>query len=305
MPDIWPTAEQLEKYLPVNSPYKGLVKVRIHRAAARDIGPSRALSSVINDIEHDTEGAFGGDESELTRDDEKIASSHILIGPTPAQGIVAMVPLNLTAYTPGNDAFARKSINVEISGRESVGYTDYQYHMAAAYHRWAVAQGCPIKAEFVGRDDRPGIKGHMHVPDPYAQGQYGGASNHTDPGPLFRWNYYVELCKGAPVMPEKIIDLPYGGRFTPDGMLIFNPTGSADLQPVAHGFLEYFLSIARILPVSKTPDRIFDAVRLFGLPVEAEHSDPDGKTRQRFERYKFTWDPKAKYGWELYGEFVS
>lgn len=275
-------------------------KFRIHKAANRDIGDYRPLSSVKKDIMHDTEGGFGGDESELTRDDAKIASAHALIGPTVAQGSVAMVPLNWTAYTPGNDAFAKVSINIEISGFESKGYTDYQYQAAAAYHRWAVAQGCPIPAVYVGTSGDDGILGHQHVPNPYEWGAYGGASGHTDPGPRFEWNKYIALCKGA-TMPE--LDLPYGAKFDAQGLLWF-PVG-AEKIPVATGFLEYFLTLGRNVPIEKTPDRIFNAVRFFGLPREAEHADSDKITRQRFERYKMAYNPQGKYGWELYGEFVS
>jgi hypothetical protein len=286
--DIWPSTAQLG------------FPVRIHLAA--DIGPARALGDVENDIIHDTEGTFPGDEIELTRLDDKIASAHALIGTTPAQGIVAMVPLNKTAWTPGNDYWARKSINIEISGYESKGYTDWQYQATAAYHKWAVAQGCPIPAVYIGRSgDLPGVLGHQDVPNPFGPG-YGGASGHTDPGPRFEWQKFIGLCKGASIMPT--IDLPYGGKFTQDGMLVFNPTGTQALQPIAFGFLEFFLTLGRNAPLDKSPDRIFNAVRLFGLPTEAAHTDPDGKTRQRFERYKFTFDPKGIYGWELYGEFV-
>lgn len=186
MADLWPTAVDLG--LPSNM-------VRTHRAAEKDIGPARSLSQVVWDIVHDTEGGFSASESELTRDDAKIASCHAMIG---TDGfVVLMVPLNRTAYTPGNDYYANRSINLEIVGFITTGYTDAQYKSYAAYHKWAVAQGCPITNPYIGKNGTSsGILGHQDVPDPYKIGFYGGASNHTDPGPLFKWDTLIKYIKG-------------------------------------------------------------------------------------------------------------
>ena len=40
--------------------------------------------------------------------------------------------------------------------------------------------------------DRDHIIGHNEVPDPYAPGQYGGVSNHTDPGYYWDWYKYMD-----------------------------------------------------------------------------------------------------------------
>lgn len=184
MADMFPTAADL-----------GLTpdKVRIHKAA--DIGPYRDLSQVKWDIVHDTEGGAAGSEIELTSADGKIASCHAMI--LVDGSVVLMVPLDYTAWTPGNDYYAQRSINLEIVGWQTIAYNDAQYRTYAAYHRWAVSKGCPIANAYIGKKGLgSGILGHQDVPNPYIPGGYGGASGHTDPGPLFKWDLLVKYIGG-------------------------------------------------------------------------------------------------------------
>jgi hypothetical protein len=134
--------------------------VRVHWAY--DQGPARNISSVNKFVVHDTEGTMASDEPELTRQDAKIASCHALIAPDGM--LVFMVPLGITAWTPGNDAVAEQSINVEMSGFQSKGYTEEQYKSMAAFFRWCLSQGCSIPAEYAARTGRAGILGHQDVP---------------------------------------------------------------------------------------------------------------------------------------------
>jgi hypothetical protein len=157
--------------------------VRIHWAS--DTGPDRELNTVNTFIVHDTEGYFANDEPYLAAATAPVASCHALIAPDGT--LVYMVPLTTTAWTPGNPAVAEKSINVEMSGFQTKPYTDAQYRSVAAFFNWCVAQGCPIPATYVGKSGTAGIIGHQDVPDPYRPGKFGGASGHTDPGPLFDW----------------------------------------------------------------------------------------------------------------------
>jgi hypothetical protein len=202
--------------------------VRVHWAA--DQGPARNLSSVNKFVVHDTEGTMASDEPELTRDDAKIASCHALIAPDGL--LVFMVPLSITAWTPGNDAVAEQSINVEMSGFQTKGYTEAQYKSMAAFFRWCVAQGCSIPAEYAARTGRAGILGHQDVPNPDwpdAVNQWGGVSGHTDPGPLFDWNKFIRYIRGAnpvydPCMDyfnahggEAVFGKPLGGQYGTNG----------------------------------------------------------------------------------------
>lgn len=184
MPELWPTADDLG--LPANM-------VRIHKAA--DIGPHRTLDQIVWDIVHDTQGGAVGSEQVLTAADSNIASCHAML---PADGsIVLMVPLNYTAWTPGNDFYAQRSINLEIVGFDYSGFTDAQYRTYAAYHRWAVKMGCPIANAYIGKKGLgSGILGHQDVPNPFVPDAYGGRSGHTDPGPLFKWDLLVKYIGG-------------------------------------------------------------------------------------------------------------
>jgi hypothetical protein len=184
MADLFPTAADLG--LPANM-------VRIHKAA--DIGPWRPLSQVKWDIGHDTQGGFIGSESTLTADDGNVASCHALIDVTGF--IVLSVPLDFTAWTPGNDYYAERSINIELVGFQTGPYTEAQYRSYAAYYRWAVAQGCPIANSYIGKKGlASGHLGHEDVPNPFGPG-YGGRSGHTDPGAYFLWDKFVLYCGGS------------------------------------------------------------------------------------------------------------
>lgn len=183
MPDLFPTAADLG--LPPSM-------VRIHKAA--DIGPWRPLSQVKWDIGHDTQGGAAGSEITLTANDNNVASCHAQINEDGT--IILMVPLDLTAWTPGNDYYAERSINIELVGYQTGPYTEAQYRSYAAYYCWAVAQGCPIANVYIGREGlESGHLGHEDVPNPFGPG-YGGRSGHTDPGAYFLWDKYVLYCGG-------------------------------------------------------------------------------------------------------------
>src|SRR4051794_21894609 len=118
--------------------------VRVHWAA--DLGPDRSLASVTKFIVHDTQGGQYGDEQVLTSAAVPVESAHALIWPDGTT--IFMVPLTVTAWTPGNDPVARQSINVEMTGYNNEYRTDAQYKALAAFFNWCVAQGCPIPAEY-------------------------------------------------------------------------------------------------------------------------------------------------------------
>jgi hypothetical protein len=184
MADLFPTAADLG--LPANL-------VRIHKAA--DIGPWRPVSQIKWNIGHDTQGGAAGSEQVLTADDGNIASCHAQIN---VDGlIILMVPLDFTAWTPGNDYYAERSINIELVGFQTGPYTEAQYRSYAAYYRWAVGQGCPIANAYIGRKGlASGHLGHEDVPNPFGPG-YGGRSGHTDPGAYFLWDKFVQYCGGT------------------------------------------------------------------------------------------------------------
>jgi hypothetical protein len=167
--------------------------VRVHWAA--DVGPDRTLDKITWFVVHDTEGGMGGDEYVLTSADAPVESCHALIAPDGT--LVFTLELTKTAWTPGNDYVAQRSINVELSGFQSKGYTDAQYKSLAAFFVWCLKQGCSIPATYVAKSGTAGIIGHQDVPNPNQPGKFGGASGHTDPGPLFDWNKFIRYIKEA------------------------------------------------------------------------------------------------------------
>lgn len=226
--------------------------VRVHDAA--DIGPQRAMGEIAWFIVHDTEGHFAGDEAILTSAAPPVESAHALIDRDGA--LVFMVPLDRTAWTPGNDDVARRSVNVELSGFATEPYTEEQYRALAAFFRWCAVRGMTVPVEYVGKEDRPGICGHQDVADPYHPGQWGGAAHHTDPGPLFRWETLVGYIS------YRGHDLYYAAG---------NPLGAI---PMAPPFWNRWHAL----------DALGLALPMMGYPAAAERTLPGGRRVQRFER---------------------
>jgi hypothetical protein len=213
--------------------------VRVHWAY--DQGPARNISSVNKFVVHDTEGTMASDEPELTMQDAKIASCHALIAPDGM--LVFMVPLGITAWTPGNDAVAEQSINVELSGFQTKGYTEAQYKSMAAFFRWCLSQGCSIPATYVAKSGTAGIIGHQDVPNPNKPGAFGGVSGHTDPGPLFEWSKFIKYIKEA----------GGGGGMAPD----YDPC------------MDYF--------------NAHGGEAVFGKPIGGQHGSTPGAVEREFE----------------------
>jgi N-acetyl-anhydromuramyl-L-alanine amidase AmpD len=228
--------------------------VRVHAAA--DVGPARDIAEIVWFIVHDTEGHFAGDETILTSAAPPVESAHALIDRDGT--LVFMVPLDRTAWTPGNDDVAHRSINVELSGFATEPYTDAQYRALAAFFRWCAGRGMPAPAVYVGKEERPGICGHQDVADPDHPGAWGGVAHHTDPGPLFRWETLVGYINQAPVPPA---------LFYADG----NPLGKI---PMAPPFWNRWHAL----------DTLGLALPMMGYPEAAERMLANGRRVQRFER---------------------
>lgn len=249
--------------------------VRVHDAT--DVGPERDITAIAWFIVHDTEGHFVGDEAVLTSAAPPIESAHALIDRDGT--LVFMVPLDRTAWTPGNDDVARRSINVELSGFATEPYTDAQYQSLAAFFRWCLARGMMLPALYVGKEDRPGICGHQDVADPDHPGQWGGVAHHTDPGPLFRWDALVGyIGQTAPAQPP---------IFYADG----NPCGRIPMEPPFWNRWHALDTLGLALP-------------MMGYPQAAEQTLVNGRRVQRFERGWFgTQD--APNPWDIVALFPT
>jgi hypothetical protein len=130
------------------------------------------------------------------------------------------------AWTAGSRQYNLRGLNVEAERRTNDPWTDAEYAAFAetTYPIWQRNQ-IPLR-----RTDRnqslaePGLLGHADVPDPEAPGQWGGSTNHTDPGPRFDWNHYLaelhRIDKQIPTPPARpavlqFPEVPYvvGGGF--------------------------------------------------------------------------------------------
>ena len=169
-----------------------------------------------------------------------------------------MVPLDRIAWTPGNDAMARISVNVELSGFATQRYTEDQYRSLAAFFRWCAARGMTVPAVYVGKDDRPGICGHQDVADPDHPGEWGGVAHHADPGPLFDWEKLLARIADAPPCRQTY--------YAPD-----NPLGTI---PMAQPFWNRWHAL----------DTLGLALPMMGYPAAAEQTLASGRRIQRFER---------------------
>ena len=136
---------------------------------------------------HDIEGSYGS-AIRAFRNPARHASAHYVIS---YRGqITQMVAEKDIAWHAGNWDYNTRAIGIEHEGfAYTYGlYTSAEYHASAHLaasicSRW----GVPM--------DRRHVIGHYQVPDPYHPGLYGGSDHHTDPGPYWRWTYYMALAK--------------------------------------------------------------------------------------------------------------
>jgi N-acetyl-anhydromuramyl-L-alanine amidase AmpD len=116
------------------------------------------------------------------------ASAHYVVSRTGS--IVQLVHLSDIAWHAGNWKVNCHSIGIEHVGDtyDPAGFTTDEYRSSARLVAWLVRRyDIPV--------DRRHIIGHSQVPDPNHPGLYGGADHHTDPGPFWRWGYYMNLVR--------------------------------------------------------------------------------------------------------------
>ena len=104
--------------------------------------------------------------------------------------IVQLVHLSDIAWHAGNWKVNCHSIGIEHVGDtyDPAGFTPEEYKASAHLVAWLVRRyDIPV--------DRKHIIGHYQVPDPKHPGEYGGSAHHTDPGPYWRWGYYMNLVR--------------------------------------------------------------------------------------------------------------
>jgi hypothetical protein len=145
----------------------------------------RQVASIDRIVVHVTEGAFWGSVRWL-QSPRAHASSHFVVSRNGR--IVQLVHLSDIAWHAGNWKVNTQSVGIEHEGFTygPGGFTNAQYHASARLAAWIARRSLlPI--------DRQHFIGHAEVPSP--GGGRGGSSHHTDPGPHWKWDYYLRLVR--------------------------------------------------------------------------------------------------------------
>ena len=146
--------------------------------------PLRAIRFIVI---HVTEGGFLGTVSWL-RDPRAHASANFVVDRN--GHVQELVPLHDIAWHAGNWAVNRQSIGIE-----NVGYTADPSGFTGAEYRAAARLAAVVARRSLMPVDRQHIIGHNQVPDPNDPAQGGGIDNHTDPGPFWKWGYFINLVQ--------------------------------------------------------------------------------------------------------------
>ena len=116
------------------------------------------------------------------------ASAHYVVSRDGS--IVQLVHLSDIAWHAGNWKTNVHSVGIEHVGEtyDPAGFTKAEYAASAKLVAWLVRRyDIPV--------DRKHIIGHSQVPDPNDPALLGGSDHHTDPGPHWRWDYYLSLVR--------------------------------------------------------------------------------------------------------------
>lgn len=147
---------------------------------------SRTAGGIDVIVIHTVQGSYSGCASWFANCSAG-ASAHYVVRSSDGQ-VTQMVREADVAWHAGNWDINSRSVGIEHEGyvADCGYYTEAMYQGSAAVALdIASRQGVPL--------DRSHVIGHDEVPDPYNPGKFGGAGNHTDPGPCWDWDYYMGL----------------------------------------------------------------------------------------------------------------
>jgi N-acetyl-anhydromuramyl-L-alanine amidase AmpD len=165
---------------------------------------------------HDTEGGWNASVATLQYDAGK--SVHYIIDADGSR-VGQFIPETYTGWHAGNYFYNKRSVGIE-----HVGYAANKAGYDAKLYQKSAELVASIRSRFTVPLDRAHVVGHYQVPDgtripqdspPCALAledctghpDYGGASNHTDPGIYWTWDAYM-LLLGAKRMDHS--ELPPG-----------------------------------------------------------------------------------------------
>lgn len=117
-------------------------------------------------------------------------SAHLIVGPTSVTRSVHDADAAWHCRAANAD-----HLGIEITQPKATDpISDFQYAAAAeACRKWSQVYGFPL--ERVMTQTRPGLVGHEDT-------ESGRLDGKTDPGNLFRWDYFIRLCKEGTTVPD-------------------------------------------------------------------------------------------------------
>ena len=181
----------------------------------------RSPGSIDRIVVHVTEGQFWGSVRWL-KNPRAHASSHFVV--SRAGKIVQLVHTSDIAWHAGNWKTNVESVGIEHEGFTygPQGFTTSQYRSSARLTAWIARRALmPI--------DRRHIIGHAEVPAP--GGGRGGSSHHTDPGPRWNWNRYLQLVRRyAGVQKLSVLPVVPAGKLR--GVIPWRAKATGDIRRV-------------------------------------------------------------------------
>ncbi|TDD28789.1 amidase [Kribbella turkmenica] len=152
------------------------------------VGRTEAISTI---VVHVTQGSYAGTISWFKNPSSQV-SAHYVVRSSDGQ-VTQMVAEKDTAWHV-------RSANPYTIGIEHEGWVDQPSWFTDAMYRSSAALTRNIADRRGIPKDRAHIKGHNEIP----------GNDHTDPGPHWNWNYYMELVNGGNPNPPEYNFTTYG-----------------------------------------------------------------------------------------------
>jgi len=190
----------------------------------------RPASAVRMVVVHVTEGSYGATISWF-RNRKARAAANYVVG---RDGRIAhMVPDSLVAWHAGNGY-----VNAHSIGVENEGYIHVEGTFTDAEYRASARLVATLLRRYRLPADRGHVIGHSEVPDPYHRGSFGGYSHHSDPGPYWDWQRYMQYVRdyrAGTVPPPRTLDVAIPGPALGQTVTGLVPlTAVTTGEPVAH-----------------------------------------------------------------------
>lgn len=216
---------------------------------------------------HTTEGGYAGSLSWLRGDaggtSNTDSSTHYIISADGSR-LAQLVDEQDTSWAVGNLAYNFAGINIEQEGYANLGGFSEALYQGTGALVGRIAKRWNIPLEYTGKSGKPGVVGHMDVPD--GHGGWGGASNHNDPGPHYDFAKLLRYASGEAALQEIGAPSPQSQYFTETQHLI------------GGGFYQFWKENG--------------GLAIFGFPISEEFTNSAGITVQYFQRARFEWQPK-------------